>query len=193
MIEIVTCQKCGVKIHFFNEPPAANPDGPGWVHRGECPRLVAKTEVEFSEPEPEGLRMPETAEEICYVCYKPLGKHAKYTHEGRRMHAQCAIDYQADRILSGTKHDAEKPRWSLMPSSIRFVIRVLEHGARKYSVDNWQAVENPRRRYFDALQRHAWAWFEGETHDPESGEHHLAHAVCCALFLIWFDEQESEK
>lgn len=89
----------------------------------------------------------------------------------------------------GSKHDRGKPRWSLLPPGIRSVVDVLEYGAQKYSVDNWQLVQDPRRRYFDALQRHVWAWSDGETNDPESGLHHMAHAACCALFLIWFDDQ----
>lgn len=87
----------------------------------------------------------------------------------------------------GAKHDRGKPRWSLLPSSILTVLRVAEYGAQKYSLDNWQLVDDARRRYFDALQRHVWAWWSGEMNDPESGEHHLAHATCCALYLIWFD------
>ena len=43
------------------------------------------------------------------------------------------------------------------------------------------------RRYFDALQRHVWSWKQGEQIDPESGIHHLAHAMCCLMFLYEHD------
>jgi hypothetical protein len=32
-----------------------------------------------------------------------------------------------------------------------------------------------------------WAWKEGEQIDPESGKHHLAHALCCLTFLYEHD------
>jgi hypothetical protein len=44
-------------------------------------------------------------------------------------------------------------------------------------------VPDAERRYFDAMQRHVWAWRRGESLDPETGMHHLAHAACCLFFL----------
>jgi hypothetical protein len=88
----------------------------------------------------------------------------------------------------GTKLDQNKPRWSLLPSgTIIQVIRVLEYGAEKYAVDNWQHVPDARTRYYDAAMRHLDAWHRGEMNDDESGLPHLAHAACCLLFLLWFD------
>jgi len=89
-----------------------------------------------------------------------------------------------------TKHDAGKWRFSLMPmNAIRSVIDVLEFGATKYAPDNWKTVPDARRRYFDATIRHVTAWWSGEKNDSESGLPHLAHAICCLLFLLWFDEE----
>ena len=89
-----------------------------------------------------------------------------------------------------TKNDAGKPRWSLLPTgTVAAVVRVLEHGALKYGVDNWQSVPEARTRYYDAAQRHLQAWWEGELLDPESKEPHLAHAACCMLFLMWFESE----
>ena len=48
-------------------------------------------------------------------------------------------------------------------------------------------VENPKERYYDAAMRHLYAWFNGEPKDIETGESHLAHAICCLLFLLWFE------
>lgn len=90
----------------------------------------------------------------------------------------------------GQKFDSLKMRYSLLPkSALNQVIEVLEYGARKYAPDNWQHVDNARERYYDALMRHVDAWWQGEVRDSESGLHHLAHATCCALFLIWFDKE----
>lgn len=92
----------------------------------------------------------------------------------------------------GVKHDREKPRYDLMPPrAFDSVVRVLTYGARKYAPDNWKYVDGRRWRYFSAAMRHAWAWWRGEALDAETGESHLAHAVCCLLFLL--DEEEATK
>lgn len=91
-------------------------------------------------------------------------------------------------MSQGLKYDQGKPRWSLMPfNALREVLGVLEYGARKYKPNNWLLVENPTGRYSDALMRHVCAYMGGEDVDPESGLHHLAHAVCNALFLLHFE------
>ena len=93
----------------------------------------------------------------------------------------------------GEKHDAQKPRWSLLPGgTLAKVIAVLEYGAVKYQVDNWQHVPEPDRRYYDAAMRHIQAWLYGEQNDPESGQPHLAHAVASLLFLMWFDSRKEK-
>ena len=91
--------------------------------------------------------------------------------------------------IQGKKLDQNKPRMSLLPKgALNAVIRVLEFGATKYQVDNWKHVPEAKTRYYDAMQRHIDAWWQGEQKDPETGEHHLAHAICCGMFLWWFDE-----
>ena len=32
-----------------------------------------------------------------------------------------------------------------------------------------------------------------EQKDPETGEHHLAHAICCGMFLWWFDDMGDDS
>lgn len=96
--------------------------------------------------------------------------------------------------VPGTKHDAGKARWDLLPmAEVAQVVDVLTDGAVKYAPDNWMAVPTPRERYFAAAMRHISAWWTGERLDPESGRHHLAHAVCCLLFLMWHDVNEVAK
>lgn len=85
----------------------------------------------------------------------------------------------------GNKNDAGKRRWSLLPTgTISQIIDVLEFGAAKYGVTNWRNVPDAHQRYYDALLRHIDAWWQGETNDPETRQHHLAHAACCILFLL---------
>jgi hypothetical protein len=65
------------------------------------------------------------------------------------------------------------------------VVKVLTNGAKKYGDGNWKSVENKQPRYFAAAMRHMVAWQIGdEIDDPESGHHHLAHAICHLLFLM---------
>jgi hypothetical protein len=73
------------------------------------------------------------------------------------------------------------------PLALKATVDVLTFGAEKYEPDNWKYVPDSKRRYFDALQRHVWAWKEGEQIDPESGKHHLAHALCSLAFLYEHD------
>lgn len=88
----------------------------------------------------------------------------------------------------GRKDDSAKLRYSLLPSgTVNQVVQVLEFGSNKYADNNWQKVENSRTRYYDAAMRHIDAWFNGDLKDAETGLHHLAHAICCLMFLMWFD------
>lgn len=90
----------------------------------------------------------------------------------------------------GRKDDAGKLRYDLLPvEPLREVVRVLTHGARHYAPNNWQLVPEWKWRYTRAAMSHIEKWRGGETNDAESGwgTHHLAHAVCCLLFLLWFE------
>ena len=90
--------------------------------------------------------------------------------------------------MVGTKHDSGKLRWHLMPfRQLEDVVAVLGVGADKYGVDNWKKVADARDRYKSALMRHFSAYMGGEVNDSDDGLHHLAHVICCALFLMWFD------
>jgi len=92
--------------------------------------------------------------------------------------------------MKGIKYDGEKLRYDLMPCGpLAAIVRVLTFGAQKYEDDNWKSVPEARRRYMAACFRHLEAWRGGETYDPETGENHLAHAACCLVFLIWFDQK----
>jgi hypothetical protein len=94
-------------------------------------------------------------------------------------------------MKEGTKYDVNKIRYSLLPiKEIESVVEVLEYGANKYEVDNWQKVDKARQRYYDALMRHVTAWKKGELKDDESNLSHLAHAACNALFLLWFENNK---
>lgn len=86
-------------------------------------------------------------------------------------------------VTGGKKFDNGKDRMSLLPwKALRLIARVLTFGAKKYGANNWQEIEG--ERYEDALLRHYEAWRAGEWLDEESGQPHLAHLGCNALFLL---------
>lgn len=91
-------------------------------------------------------------------------------------------------MAEGVKYDENKLDFSLLPESeLEPVIRVMMFGAKKYAPDNWKRVPDAKRRYYNAARRHIYAWFSGERLDPETGESHLAHAICCLLILSWHE------
>lgn len=93
--------------------------------------------------------------------------------------------------LQGVKFDNNKPQWSLLPfEALEEVVDVLTYGAKKYAPDNWKHVPDADARYMDAAFRHMAQYMQGNMHDEETGNNHLAHAVCCLLFKLWFDKQE---
>jgi hypothetical protein len=110
---------------------------------------------------------------------------------GRFCHYRFAISSHQvclEFMMDGVKFDNEKLRWSLLPlTSVQEVVQVLEYGATKYAPDNWMKVPDAQDRYWDAATRHIMAWKMGEKKDSETGKSHLAHAVCCLLYIMWFD------
>jgi hypothetical protein len=90
--------------------------------------------------------------------------------------------------------DPEKLRWDLMPwREAEQVVEILTLGAAKYADDNWKYVPHSRRRYFAAAMRHLIKWFMGQKFDKESGKNHLAHVVCCIMFLLWQDNEDQNN
>lgn len=85
------------------------------------------------------------------------------------------------------KFDEDKLDWTLLPfEAVEEVVKILDHGKKKYSANSWQKVR-PVDRYASALLRHFVARLKGEVYDKESGLSHSSHMACNALFLTWFD------
>lgn len=83
---------------------------------------------------------------------------------------------------AGVKADQGKEQWNLLPIQyLRGAVRVLMKGAAKYSPHNWRKGM-PWSQPYNAAVRHLDAWMAGQDCDPETGEHHLDHAMCCILF-----------
>ena len=86
----------------------------------------------------------------------------------------------------GLKYDLGKPRFDLIdPIAQTGLARVLTFGANKYDAHNWRkGIEYSR--LIAALKRHLNAIEQGELIDPDSGEFHIDHIQCNAMFLSSF-------
>ena len=103
-----------------------------------------------------------------------------------------SVKESQEATTGGRKFDGGKLQYGLLPPlALKATVEILTFGAEKYEPDNWKHVPDSKRRYFDALQRHLWAWKEGEQNDPETGKNHLAHASCCVMFLFEHDVKYS--
>lgn len=89
-------------------------------------------------------------------------------------------------LTEGTKYDDDRLRadlWSI--TALEETAKVLTYGAEKYEVYNW-AKGIKYSRVYGALLRHLWAWWRREENDAETGLNHLAHAMCCLMFLLHY-------
>lgn len=85
---------------------------------------------------------------------------------------------------AAVKADQGKPEMSLLPmSALNEVAKVLSFGKSKYGAHNWRNGFE-WTRLSSALLRHTCAWIDCDDTDDESGLNHIAHAACCALFLL---------
>ncbi len=92
-------------------------------------------------------------------------------------------------MSEAAKNDGGKLQYGLIPTEpLRELARVYTIGAAKpqYGPENWRKGMKYSRVY-SALQRHANAWWEGETHDPEDKQHHLSSVAWCAFTLMWYE------
>ena len=124
--------------------------------------------------------MTEGKKDIDYI----LENDPFLTETFHRLHVNELSTSQDPNHIGGRKFDGGKLQYGLLPVlSLQDVVKVLTFGAQKYEVDNWKRVPDAKRRYFDAANRHIWEYKAGELNDPESGVSHLAHAICCLMFI----------
>lgn len=67
----------------------------------------------------------------------------------------------------------------------------LHEGMLKYTKGNWRNEKIAAATYYDAALRHIMRWIDGEEVAPDSGVHHLGHAMACLCILL--DAQGSDK
>lgn len=129
------------------------------------------------------------------------GDHLVQVHEAQNMRdpnhvpaGQGVLATGEVRTTSATggQKGVKPERVALIPRKFLAALgRVYAYGANKYAAENW------RHRYefsksLDALGRHIDAFIDGQTYDPESGEHHLAHAAFHLAALITWIEEDGE-
>ena len=111
--------------------------------------------------------------------------------EGADVMNQMTEQLLQSKPQQGVKYDEDKLQWTLLPfRALKEVVEVLTFGAKKYSPDNWKVVPDARTRYVDAAFRHLTDWQISERLDGETRKSHLAHAVCCLLYLLWFEQTD---
>lgn len=93
------------------------------------------------------------------------------------------------------RHNQGKPKWSLIDyPSMEPLIRVMEQGAVKYGLGNWQ-IGLDLVEIQESAQRHLAAMMNGELKDLDSKEFHAGHIM--ANMMMWmyhYNKQiENEK
>lgn len=101
-------------------------------------------------------------------------------------------DINSNERGSGARFNADKPDLSLIPlSTLEDEARVWMHGEQKYNRFNWMKGMSWSIPLACAL-RHIAAWQQGEDIDKESGQTHLAHAMCNLRMLTLYTKTYPE-
>ena len=88
------------------------------------------------------------------------------------------------QLSGGKKYDGDKPDLSLIPrAAIEGMARAFMVGEKKYGRYNFTAGM-ASHRFVAAAMRHIVAWQDGESLDPETGNHHLWHALASLAMLL---------
>lgn len=70
------------------------------------------------------------------------------------------------------------------PSAVHALAEAFADGAKKYGPYNWREKSISSSIYYGACLRHITAWWDGEDLAPDSGIHHLHHAMACLAMLV---------
>lgn len=94
------------------------------------------------------------------------------------------MESMKDDRATALRYNADKPPLHLLAGEWQNeVAAVMGYGAKKYAPNNWRKG-GPWCEHLASAQRHILAFQCGETMDPESGRHHLAHAICSLFFVL---------
>ena len=80
---------------------------------------------------------------------------------------------------------AKKAPVGLVPPALMIgAAEALAVGADKYTPYNWRDYPVQAMTYVEAALRHLFAYWDGETFDPETGIMHVKHAVAGLAILL---------
>lgn len=115
------------------------------------------------------------------------GSHKNYTNVNKIEKTQPnAIKNIGSRFNTG------KTQWGLVDfSALEGMVKVLEFGAQKYGIGNWQKGLTTVS-IIESLLRHLFAYLKGEDIDSETGLKHVDHALCNAMFLAYMEKNKKE-
>jgi len=106
------------------------------------------------------------------------------------MQGQVIINEQDKNF--GKKYDEGKPMMDLLsPVALTEIAKVMTFGANKYGKHNWRDGLS-WCRVLAASLRHIFSFIGGEDKDQETGLSHIAHASCCLMFLLDYENSRRE-
>lgn len=146
-------------------------------HAEEC--AIINFESQYDDTTAFGILTVYVSQPPCPDCAKRILQH-------------LGADTKIEVVKEFMKFDGDKLRYDLVPpSAVEAMADILTFGARKYKPNNWKNCEDPER-YLAALYRHLEAWRSGELNDPDSGKHHLAHALTNIAFMLELNYNPTE-
>ena len=83
--------------------------------------------------------------------------------------------------------EAKCPIHLVPPKAIRGMAEAWANGAGKYGPFNWREHKISSTVYYAAALRHILDWYDRVDHEdkaPDSGVHHLKHAMACLGMII---------
>lgn len=97
-------------------------------------------------------------------------------------------------VLTEKFYEQKTPRLELVDVDfIEELAEVLTYGAKKYSDNNWQNLENGIDRHYGAMRRHLAAYRKGEWLDQESKLPHLWHVATNVMFLCFHERHNPHR
>lgn len=93
----------------------------------------------------------------------------------------------------GLRHNEDKNPLELIPPRWIWDLGLLfKAGAKKYARNNWLRGMS-YANIEGCLMRHFLKWRMGESHDPETGLHHLVHVAWNALALVTYSDEKYKQ
>lgn len=209
---VVAIQDEFIRVDFWNSVPSA------FAVKKEHVKIVSKAS-ERQDVAGEALGNVQDYAPLEYLQAKELGKsskqelslrdQAKSSLESLFESAPVELRQAAKKAISPKKQIIEKakevveskkaarynegkdPMHLVPPDAIRAMAKVLEVGAKKYALRNWELGANYSVPYA-SLMRHLLAFWDGEDKDSESGLPHLYHVIMNAAFLVRYYEKFPE-